>query len=197
MQTTVDLLRHGAVQGGSYYRGRTDDPLTAQGWEQLRIQTQTRCWSKIISSPLCRCLDFAQALSVSKQIPLCIETDFQEFDFGAWEGKTANQLDPQALQRFYQDPFRYPPPLGEDFAQFSQRIQRAWHAMLADSQGEAVLIVTHAGVIRQLICDLFEIPLAKSFALSVDYASLTRLECFRTATEDFVQLRFFNGVHSI
>ncbi|MHB1590203.1 MAG: histidine phosphatase family protein [Sulfuricella sp.] len=33
--TTIDLIRHGEPVGGRRYRGRTDDPLSEKGWNQM------------------------------------------------------------------------------------------------------------------------------------------------------------------
>ena len=112
-QTTIDLLRHGEVQGGKYYRGITDDPLTETGWQQMyqAVSGQTAA-DIIISSPLKRCLAFASVLSEQQKSKLQINAGFEELDFGAWEGKTANEItlsDPDALMRFYANPNAYPP----------------------------------------------------------------------------------------
>ena len=55
----MDLLRHGALEGGVKYRGSVDDPLTSEGRQQMNT-----VWSRldggidlIISSPLCRCAE--------------------------------------------------------------------------------------------------------------------------------------------
>ena len=53
-------MRHGEPEGGGYYRGITDDPLTQTGWRQMNDAVAGRqSWEVIISSPLVRCLDFA------------------------------------------------------------------------------------------------------------------------------------------
>lgn len=196
--TTVDLLRHGAVQGGNYYRGSTDDPLTAEGWQQMRTWLkQPQDWTQLVSSPLCRCVDFANEIKQLKKLPLQIEPRFQELHFGDWEGKTAAEIEqtqPQALQRFYQDPLHNAPPQGETAIAFARRINAAWQDLLTTSRGETILLITHAGVIRSLFCQLLKIPLAQSFAVTVDYASLSRFCCYHAEDGDFVQLKFHKGV---
>jgi broad specificity phosphatase PhoE len=39
-----------------------------------------------------------------------------------------------------------------------------------------VLVATHAGVIRVLICAVLDMPLANLFKIRIDYASLTVLD---------------------
>lgn len=196
--TTIDLFRHGEVQGGPYYRGSTDDPLTEKGWQQMRkAVAEHNDWQVIITSPLCRCLDFAQKLSGEREISLITELGFQEINFGDWEAKTADQIEqiqPDALRRFYEDPFSYPPLNGESLPVFQQRIEAAWQQVLKNQQGKSILIVTHAGVIRTLFCLLLKIPLVHSFAITVEHASFTRFSCFDSKNGVFNQLNFHNRI---
>lgn len=194
--TTVDLLRHGAVQGGVRYRGSTDDPLSELGWRQMRSWRKQPHWTRIVSSPLGRCLDFAKEISQLQAIPLQIEPRFQEIHFGDWEGKTAAEIDPQALQRFYQNPLHHPPPNGEKILIFQQRIVEGWQDLHRTARGESVLVITHGGVIRLLFCHLLKMPLENSVAIAVEYAGLSRFRCYHDAAGDFVQLVFHNRVES-
>lgn len=191
--TTLDLLRHGEVQGGACYRGSTDDPLTEYGVQQMRKAVAGRDdWQLIVSSPLCRCLDFAKELSQEKKLPLIVEAGFQEIHFGDWEGKNAEQINPDALSRFYEQPLNYQPPNGESLSEFQNRIAKAWQQVLQHQQGQSILIITHAGVMRILCCLVLQIPLEKSFALQVDHASFTRFSCFHSDSGDFTRLEFHN-----
>jgi len=94
--THIALLRHGETQGGSQFRGTSDDPLTETGWEQMwaAVEQPDRAWDwdGIIASPLARCADFARALSQQKDILLSLDSRLAELDFGAWEGQTAADL---------------------------------------------------------------------------------------------------------
>jgi len=192
MQTTVDFLRHGEVAGGSYYRGSTDDPLTEQGWQQMHNAVAEQHWDLIISSPLLRCLDFAQHLHASSSSPLSAMTDWREIDFGDWEGKTAEQIDPELLMRFYQDPINNTPKNAESLGAFLTRIKRAWGDILEDHAGKKILVISHAGVIRSLFTPLLQLPVENTFNLQLDHASLTRFQCFHHSPANFVSLVFHN-----
>jgi Fructose-2,6-bisphosphatase len=65
MSTTIfDLIRHGEPAGGQMYRGHKDDPLSEQGWQQMRNAiTGDDKWDHILSSPLLRCREFAAELA--------------------------------------------------------------------------------------------------------------------------------------
>lgn len=192
MQTTIDFLRHGEVTGGSYYRGVTDDPLTELGWQQMNDTVAQHHWDHIISSPLQRCLSFAQQLNLKTHTPLSNDTNWQEINFGDWEGKTAEQINPAALMRFYQDPINNTPENAESFTAFQTRIDQAWENLISTHQGKHVLVITHAGVIRCLFKLLLNLPTKNLFNIQVNHASLTRFQCFHDTPDNFIKLIFHN-----
>ncbi len=192
MITTVDFLRHGEASGGSYYRGSTDDPLTSLGWQQMNKAVADQHWDQIISSPLHRCLDFAQQLSEQTNIPLSVEANWQEICFGDWEGKTADQIKPDNLIPYYQDPINHTPQNGENYLIFENRINQAWENLAHTHRGKKLLIITHAGVIRGIFKILLNLPIESIFKLQIDHSGLTRFHCFFDKNENHVTLIFHN-----
>ncbi len=192
MQTTVDFLRHGEAAGGSYYRGSTDDPLTELGWQQMRNAVADRHWDVIISSPLLRCLEFSQQLHNQTNTALSIDPNWQEICFGDWEGKTAEQINSEALMRFYQDPINNTPNNAENLTLFISRINQAWESLLKQHAGKHILVVSHAGVIRSLFNLFLHLPANKIFNLQLDHASLTCFQCFNDKPANFITLVFHN-----
>jgi alpha-ribazole phosphatase/probable phosphoglycerate mutase len=148
-----------------------------------------RCWDHIICSPLHRCLDFAQQQT---QTSVSIDAQWQEINFGDWEGKTAKQIDADELQRFYQDPVKNTPNNAESFSDFLDRINQAWNGLIKTYSGQHILVITHAGVIRALFFLLLDLPTHKLFNLQIDHASLTRFQCYEDDTQPFHQLQFHN-----
>ena len=142
----IHLMRHGEPEGGGYYRGSTDDPLTQTGWRQMDDAVAGRQpWEVIISSPLVRCLDFASDFCAVQRIPLVIEPGFKELDFGLWEGKTAGEIsqsDPDTLINYYADPVHNTPHMGENLGNFNQRIACAWKQVVAEYREKRILIIT-------------------------------------------------------
>jgi alpha-ribazole phosphatase len=178
--TTVDLLRHGEPQGGRRYRGQIDDPLSEKGWMQMRTAVADHApWSRILSSPLSRCSAFAEELALRHTLPLEIFDAFSEIGFGAWEGKSAEQLmaeDAQILYRFWSDPLNNTPPGAETLAAFEQRVIGQWHTTLAQYVGEHLLIVGHAGVMRMIISHVLGMPVEKMFRLQIPNAAISRIQ---------------------
>ncbi len=195
--TLVDLLRHGESVGGARYRGQTDDPLSHAGWqEMLRAVGRERPWNVIVSSPLSRCLAFAEAMSEEAGIPLETDDRLKEIGFGAWQGKTSEEItryDPGVVQRFYRDPTTYRPDGAEGLAEFRNRVAGACRDILNRHAGKHLLIVCHAGIIRMVMAQVLGIPLANLFRIKVGTACVTRVEYAEQGEEFLGQLIFHAG----
>ena len=178
--TIIDLLRHGDVEGGRKYRGQLDDPLSELGWKQLRTAASNKQhWQHIITSPLKRCAEFANELAQTHSIPLEIESKFKEVSFGLWEGKTAEQLlniEPKEIKEYWDDPINVTPPQGECLLDFEKRVIKAWDNMLNEHQGQHILMLSHAGVMRIIICNILGMPLTELFKLDVALAKFSRIQ---------------------
>lgn len=201
--TRIDLLRHGACEGGEIFRGLTDVNLTETGKQQMQTgierleQEHNANWQKVITSPLQRCVRFAESIATQRSLPLHIEESFKEMSFGHWDGKAIADVlgeEPKALQNFWQDPVRCTPPGGEPFAEFNLRLQNAWDTLIQNHQGQSVLLVCHGGVIRALIGQLLELPGPSLSKFNVGYGAISRVEIHHMQGQsDWPQLVFHRG----
>jgi alpha-ribazole phosphatase/probable phosphoglycerate mutase len=178
MTTYIDVIRHGEPVGGRRYRGYSvDDPLTEKGWAQMRAAVpETPSWTRIVSSPLKRCAEFAQELAADLQVPFTIEDNFKEIGFGEWEGKTPDDilaLDSQALNHFYADPVHNRPPGAEPLDSFSERVWQAYLDIVNTHQNEHTLIVGHAGVARAITANILNMSLDDVYSrLKIEYGAI-------------------------
>jgi alpha-ribazole phosphatase len=177
--TTLDLMRHGEPVGGRKYRGQIDDSLSEKGWAQMQAAVgDANPWSRIVSSPLVRCSQFAEALSRQHDVPLSFDARLMEVGFGEWEGKSATEIEqdaPGTLARFKADPVNARPAGAEPLAEFQARVAAGLEALIQQHAGQHVLLVGHAGVIRMAFSWALHIPLAHAYRIEVATASLTRL----------------------
>ncbi|MBL4743650.1 MAG: alpha-ribazole phosphatase family protein [Cycloclasticus sp.] len=177
----LGLLRHGEVEGGSCFRGSTDDPLTDLGLNQMRAATHHGCWDRVISSPLQRCASFAEEFAEQYKLPLVFDERLVEMHFGTWEGRTAVDImneTPDALRLFWNDPDAYPPPCAERLSEFQARVLSAWDSIISAGNDQRTLLVTHGGVIRILLCHLQQRPISELLTIEVDYGALFSLKLF-------------------
>lgn len=195
--TLVDLMRHGEPVGGARYRGQTDDPLSHAGWQEMRKAVgKARPWEVIISSPLNRCLAFAQELSEDSGLPLETDDRLKEIGYGEWQGKSRDEItryDPGLVQRFYRDPTTYRPDGAEGLAEFRNRVNEAFKDILERHSGKHLLVICHAGIIRMVLAQILDIPLANLFRIKIGTASVTRVEYAEQGDEFLGQLIFHAG----
>lgn len=176
--TRVDLIRHGEPVGGKKYRGQTDDPLSAEGEQQMRagIQNLGNDWDIIISSPLQRCLSFARSIAHCHGLVIHTDRSLVEIGFGCWEGKTAGQIPPAEKQAFYNHPLNNTPVGAEPVTDFRQRVEAAWQQMLSRYQGKKMLWVTHAGIMRMLYLIVAGKSADAMFSFKFDYAETASID---------------------
>lgn len=184
MATLIDLIRHGEPEGGRAYRGHgVDDPLSDKGWWQMSSAVEHYCpWSHIISSPMQRCLAFAQELAGRHELPLTIEERFKEVGFGLWEGKSPDEviaLWPDAYEAFYQDPVHSRPQGAEPLQGFYDRVGAALAEVAETHRENHVLIVAHAGVIRAALAYALAAPAGSLYRFNIPNAGVSRLSLGR------------------
>jgi len=178
MTTQIDVIRHGEPVGGRRYRGHgVDDPLTEKGWQQMWDAVADRPdWQHIASSPLSRCLDFAQQLSKKLKIGYSVDDRFKEIGFGTWEGLTSDEIlanDIDALNRFYKDPIKNRPEGAEPLESFSKRVWDAYEDISRKHVNEKVLIVGHAGVVRAITANILGMDLDHVYSnIKIEYGGI-------------------------
>jgi alpha-ribazole phosphatase len=174
----IDLLRHGHT-GERGFRGQLDDPPSAQGLVQMRASVAGGQWDAAVSSPLQRCAMFARGFADANGMPLKLEPRLAEYRFGDWQGvplEVLAQAQGEVLARFWAEPDLHPPPGAETLACFGQRVLAALDDVAAGFPGRRVLVVTHGGVIRWLLCRLRGLPWSEMSGLEVPHASMHRLD---------------------
>lgn len=176
-QLDIAILRHGEPVGGRRFRGSgADDPLSATGWRQMNASmSQTGVWGSVVTSPLRRARDFAEAFATRNGLPWRVEDDLREIGMGSWEGRAPDEIaaaDPDGYAAYYADPVACMPPGAEPLANFRTRVAAALDAL--EGPGP-VLVVAHAGVARVALAHALDGSLAAMMRTKVPYACLSRL----------------------
>ncbi|MEL7610802.1 MAG: histidine phosphatase family protein [Bacillota bacterium] len=179
---TVYLIRHGRTEGNrrGAYIGRTDEPLSEIGKAELLPYIEKRpLVDAVYSSPMLRCRETA-GLFYPEREPVLIE-GLKEFDFGAFEGRTFDQLkDAPGIQEWIDSHGRAPFPGGEDWTLFHKRcIDSFAQAVLNsfESGRESAAVFAHGGVIITIMAQLmgeddepfrFHAKNGEGFAVAID-----------------------------
>jgi alpha-ribazole phosphatase len=155
MGRTLYLLRHGETGASGRYIGTTDLPLAAEAFSRLSgtaTALRAKPLAKILCSPLRRCLQTAEYLDL--QVEMEVWDDLREVDFGLWEGKSFAEISGEYAREVDQwaswsTDFTFPG--GERIADFLARIQQV-RERLDNMREDNLLLISHGGIIRQLIC---------------------------------------------
>jgi len=150
----ISLLRHGPTEWNAQGRmqGRRDVPLSAAGRDEVarwRLPAVVPRGAQWVSSPLVRAIETANVLGCAHPL---IEPALTEMDWGAWEGRTHDELRVEVGDDFSRNErlgLDFRPPGGESPRDVVTRVAR-WLAMIAAS-GEPLVVVTHNGVLRALL----------------------------------------------
>ena len=178
----IYLIRHTqtATETGLCY-GQTDVPLAASfeaEVQQLQHKLpKLHADTLIYSSPLKRCQQLAQQFSAS----IITDARLGEVNFGAWENQRFDALDPKLVKHWSNNFVHLGPPGGESFSDLCQRVDEFWQELLCVDATQ-VLLITHAGVIRALLAQVLQLPLANAFQFKIDVASVHKLQYLNNYT---------------
>ena len=167
--TCIFLVRHGMTvwHAESRYAGSSDVSLAAEGYAQA---DQLARWASkaeldaIWCSTLSRARLTAGPSASATGIEPQIDERLREVDFGLVEGKTlaeAEQLFPEAMRRFRNDPVTFPMPGGEDPREAATRGVSALRDIIAAYPKGRILVIAHKTLIRLTLCTLLGIPLVR------------------------------------
>jgi alpha-ribazole phosphatase/probable phosphoglycerate mutase len=164
MPAATDLLlirhAHTSSNGGStaVLSGRTDLPLSARGWHEVTLlarRVRDTHVDAIYSSPLRRARDTASAFELDAALRVQLCPELQEIDCGFLDGLPLTEVKRRfprywtANLRQNDDRFRWPG--GESYREFRARSLSAIRRLAQAHGGRTIAIVTHAGVISQII----------------------------------------------
>lgn len=195
--TKIFFLRHGQVTEQKHLLGRTDWPVMASGYDAMQAQANSISFDHIVSSPLKRCAAFAEDLSQAQHIPLSIDANFAEIDFGDWDGENIAELWQQKaglMQTYFAQPFDFTPPNAEHSLDFQQRVEQAVQQLIKQHPEKTVLVVCHAGVIKAALASALRIDHQRCnwlTSLQIDYASLNAISYWE---QDNATVHFFNRI---
>lgn len=181
---TFVLLRHGETALTPQKRfsgsGGSDPELSPAGRRQAAAVAEALAArgtvQTVISSPLRRCRETAQAVADRLGLTVTVEEGLREVDFGAWEGLTfaeARERFPDDLQAWLDSPRAAPTGGGESFATATRRISATRDRLLAEHAGRTVLLVSHVTPVKILVRLALGAPPEALFRMELSAASLS------------------------
>lgn len=187
---TLLLVRHGhsTSNGDGTLAGRLPGiHLSDKGREQVRRladRFQGQAVARIVSSPLERCLETAEALAEATGADVQVDDDLQECAYGAWTGRRLADLAKDPLWSTVQDDpesARFPDDdvyAAESLAEMAARVvgaARRHDEEVRGEHGESALwvAVTHGDLIKAVLADATGAGLARFQRYTADPASVS------------------------
>lgn len=132
-------------------------------------------------SPLIRTRQTAEKINSHIGLDVEIEEKLREINFGRWEKLTFQEIvqqDPVLVQQWSEGKPDFQFPGGEEVGAFHKRIHHITQEILR-LPGESILIVTHGGVIRTMICQLLGLePNNYLLLFDIQPSTLTIIDVF-------------------
>jgi broad specificity phosphatase PhoE/ribonuclease HI len=158
LTTITHLLRHGQTEHTPERRfsGRNDLPLSLTGRAEAEAAAARAAElgiEVVVASPLRRTRETAEIVAAALGLPVELDEDLVELDFGGIEGLTFDEAaakHPLAARRFLGD-ITVAAPGGESIADVGVRVARARRRILSEHAGRTVLVVSHVTPIKLLL----------------------------------------------
>lgn len=158
---TLVLIRHGATKANMEHRylGKTDELLSKEGEMQLEEYMKLYLYPNIdflFTSPMKRCIQTAEILYPQLQ-PVQMR-EWEEMDFGAFEGKNYMELqDDKRYQAWIDSNGTLPFPEGESREEFMMRCDKGFQKMIEkvkqikEEGHKTIGMIVHGGTIMALL----------------------------------------------
>ena len=154
----IHLIRHGATDAnvlGQYIGCRTDMPISPEGLNELRLLKESNDYPEIdllYSSPMLRAKQTGAVIYPEKEI-IGVE-NLKEYDFGDFEGKTANELENDPDFKQWAAGKLTAPPNGETNSDFIKRLCVGLNQIVVDmleKNAQSAGVIMHGGAIMMLL----------------------------------------------
>ncbi len=171
------LIRHGqtASNRDGLLVGRIDPPLTELGESQaqrLGARLQGSNAAFILSSPLSRARQTADAIAASTGLTVEIEDRLVEMNYGEWDGTPIADVPIEAWRQWRSDP-EFKPPGGESLREVSQRVGSLMGELLLSD--DLAIVVSHVSPIKAALAWALGAPDQMVWRMFIDVASISSI----------------------
>ena len=180
------LVRHGITEFNSTRRfaGYSDVEMSAVGLRQVEKLRDRLAGEKIdvvYSSDLKRAMVTAEVICSGRQVDIVTCPELREVNYGEVEGLTYPEIRqhyPEVAELVANFNLRLNFPGGESFEEFIERVSKFADRLNRHAPSETVLVVSHSGPLRTLVCALMGIDHTCWRQLRFDNASLSIVDTY-------------------
>ena len=173
------LIRHGRTEWNVAGRVMGDQPIPLTPEGEAQIDACARflegvAFDAVYASPTRRTRESADILVRERGLTYTTDPALVEIHYGQWVGCLYSELcqRPEFLA-YAENPLEAGPPGGETIAQTCERIVGLVTTLYRQHAGQRVMLVSHADVIKCLLCHYLGMPLARYQQLRIDNGSIS------------------------
>ncbi len=199
-------MRHGETEYHAQHRllGRIDVGLNENGRGQAGGAKRFFAGlelAAVYSSPLRRCVETAGPVAEAQGLEIEIVQGLMEVDMGEWDGRDIGELfseEGEIVGHWMANPSSVAIPGGEDFGAVRDRVMVAIREITSRHPGDdRVLVVTHGGPIRGILCEALKMDLDDMFRVQIDLASISAVKYFDGGIPETAMVTLVNGTHHL
>ena len=176
MKRYIFLLRHGETEYGKEkrYLGHTDCKLSKDGKNQAKylariFEKHRMVIDSIFSSDLIRCKNTINIVFPEREVTFLGQ--LREINMGEWDGLTFHEVKNKYVEDYKnrgENIAEFTPENGESFNQCQKRAVTVFNEIINSTRGN-IVICSHAGFIRALLCSFSNIDLTNMFNIKQNY----------------------------
>ncbi|MFC1545100.1 histidine phosphatase family protein [Gemmatimonadota bacterium] len=182
-ETRIVLVRHAETDWNfeQRFQGHTDTPLNELGRTRIGpVIEALRSWDPeiIITSDLSRAREMAEEAGVEFGLDVIAREDLRECSYGSWEGKTLKEVRQDHggdLDSWQSNEAGFQRGDGESLLEMQERTLAAIESIAREHAGRTVVIFSHSGPVRSVICRAFDLPIDQRYRFEVSNASLSAI----------------------
>lgn len=174
------FIRHAETDMAGTFCGHSDPELNARGHAQvaeLIKKLRTEDIGVVYASDLRRAHATGMAIANALNVGLHVRRALREINFGRWEGlswREIEQRDEAYARRWVAEYPHLTAPDGESFGDFERRVMEEVKFLSSEAEESRIAVVTHAGVIRTVLCVLHGCSHEEAWARTRSYCSIVR-----------------------
>jgi alpha-ribazole phosphatase len=174
------FIRHAETDMAGTFCGHSDPDLNERGHTQvseLLDRLRGEDIGAVYTSDLHRAETTARAISIFFATACMVRPALREINFGRWESRNWNDIEQQEkdfAHRWIAEYPNLPAPGGEDIADFEGRVLKEVEFLSTQAMTRNIAVVTHAGVLRTVLCALRGFSAGDAWKQTKPYCSIVR-----------------------
>jgi broad specificity phosphatase PhoE len=172
------FIRHGETDMAGRFCGHSDPDLNAAGLEHARQAAERIAEEKIqriYASDLRRAAHTAEIVGARIGVEVEFRSGLRELGFGAWEGLAWSEIEerfPREAGRWIREFPHRAAPQGEEYADFTARVENAMELLLVEAKSATIAVVAHRGAISHALTAFFGYTEADAWNATAQYGAV-------------------------